>query len=92
MLHFIINQKQKTSKYLGLLGVHLIEILDNDPYLIKVLKDNRLKKIYTPSNSSRFRGDRERMVLMGLNTNALFALRKSNEPQHNQRVELIILV
>lgn len=91
MLHFIKNPKGNPSKYLGMSGQHLVEILDNDPFLLKVLKSPGAKKIYKPSDKSRFMGNHQRMVLMSKKDIALFTLAKSQSPKGYHGIELGIL-
>lgn len=91
MLHFIKNPIGNPSKYLGMVGQHLVEILDNDPFLLKALQSKGAKKIYKPSDKSRFMGNHERMVLMSKNDSALFTLTRSQSPKGSNGIELGIL-
>lgn len=91
MLHFIKNTKGNPSKYLGMSGQHLVEILDNDPFLLKMLKATGNRKIYKPSEKSRFTGNHQRMVLMSKKDTALFTLTKSQSPKGYHGIELGIL-
>lgn len=91
MLHFIKNPKGKPSRYVGMCGKFLVEILDNDPILIRALKSKSASKIYKPSRSCRFTGNNQRMVLAAKTEDGLFTLRKTKAPKGYEGIELGIL-
>lgn len=65
------HRRSKSKTFLGVIGNHFVEILDDDPFILKFL--NTIKSEYTHETShlSRFLPPSERMVLRSHEKNSL---------------------
>lgn len=76
MLKLIKNHRgAKTKEFIGVIGIYFIEILDDDPFIMKFLSAVKSKYRHTPSDRSRFLTPDERMVLKSHENNYLVIIK-----------------
>lgn len=84
------SRKTGSKKYLGVIGSHLIEILDDEPVIIHLLKDSALS--YSPSMASRFSGPDKRLILTTFLSDALLIFSTTKESAFGDTVDLSVFV
>lgn len=65
------HRRAKSKEFIGVIGNHFVEILDDDPFIPKFLAVVRSNYLHVPSDQSRFLAPNERMVLKSHEKNSL---------------------
>lgn len=84
------SRKTGSKKYLGVIGSYLMEILDDEPVIIHLLKDSAYH--YSPSMASRFSGPEKRLILTTFLSDALLIFSTTKENDFGDVVELLVFV
>lgn len=84
------SRKTGSKKYLGVIGSYLMEILDDEPVIIHLLKDSAYH--YSPSMASRFSGPDKRLILTTFQSDALFIFSTTKEKDFGDTVDLSVFV
>lgn len=84
------SRKTGSKKYLGVIGSYLIEILDDEPVIIHLLKDSAYH--YSPSRASRFSGPDKRLILTTFQSDALLIFNTAKENNFSDTVDLSVFV
>jgi hypothetical protein len=84
------SRKTGSKKYLGVIGSYLMEILDDEPVIIHLLKDSAYH--YSPSMASRFSGPDKRLILTTFLSDALLIFSTTKENDFGDVVELLVFV
>jgi hypothetical protein len=77
------HRGSKQKSFLGVIGNHYVEILDDDPFIPKFLAILKSKYRHTPSDLSRFLPPDERMILKSHENNSLVIFKTEPHIERN---------
>lgn len=84
------SRKAGSKKYLGVTGSYLVEIIDQEPVIMELIRGTRFS--FTPSDASRYSGTEKRMILKAFSDDALLILNTRQESTSNDLVELSVFI
>ena len=88
MESFLTTRTRPSKRFLGVIGSYLVEILDDDPVIQKVLATSKHK--YSKSPESRFTGLNKRMVLKTFSGDAIIIVQTKSGSVQNDQCELFV--
>lgn len=80
---------QKPKFFIGAIGTYLIEILDDDPLIPKLLSKTNYR--YRLSTQSRIKGQDKRMILKTFDNDALIILKNSSKNSDEKWTVFLII-